>query len=105
MEEAPVFREDGAMRILFGLTVMDLGIMSLIFVLLIKLLPLDGVGAIALSVGLAWFIGQMIAKARAHVPIKAVAQYMQWLGQPDIFEPGPDDDARPLVYAFATKER
>ena len=98
MEEAQVYRVDGAMRILFGLSVIDLIVMAGILIVLLKLLPLDGLAVIAVSLGSAWFGGQAVAKARSHVPVEAIRQYILWLGQPDIYKPGPDEDARPLVY-------
>ena len=98
MEEAQVYRDDGAMRILFGLTVIDLTVMAAIFIVLLKLLPLDGLAVIVVSLGAAWFGGQAIAKSRSHIPVEAIRQYILWLAQPDIYEPGPDEDARPLVY-------
>ncbi len=98
MEEAQVYRDDGAMRILFGLSVIDLMVMAGTFIVLLKLLPLDGLAVIAVSAGSAWFGGQAVAKARSHIPTESIRQYILWLGQPDIYEPGPDEDARPLVY-------
>ena len=98
MEEAQVYRDDGAMRILFGLSVIDLMVMAGIFIVLLKLLPMDGLAVIAVSLGTAWFSGQAIAKGRSYLPTEAIQQYILWLGQPDIYEPDPDEDARPLVY-------
>ncbi len=102
MEEAEVFRDDGAMRILFGFTVIDLMVMAGIFIVLLKLLPLDGLLVIVVSLSIAWFGGQFLAKARSHIPAEAIKQYLMWLAQPDVYEPGPDEDARPLVYELET---
>ncbi len=98
MEEARVYRDDGAMRILFGLSVIDLLVMAGMFIILLKTLPMGGLLAIAVSAGTAWFGGQAVAKGRSHIPTEAIRQYVLWLGQPDLYEPGPDEDARPLVY-------
>lgn len=98
MEEARVYRDDGALRILFGLSVIDLMFMAGIFIVLLKLLPLNGLLALAVSAGTAWFSGQAMAKGRSDLPTDAIMQYVLWLGQPDVYEPGPDEDARPLVF-------
>jgi hypothetical protein len=39
-----------------------------------------------------------MAKGRSDLPTDAIMQYVLWLGQPDVYEPGPDEDARPLVF-------
>jgi len=104
MEEARVYRDDGAMRILFGLSVVDLIIMAGMFIVLLKVLPLDGLLAIAVAAASAWFGGQAIARGRSHLPVEAIKQYVLWLGQPDVYEPGPDEDARPLVYELEDPE-
>lgn len=98
MEEGRTYRNTGALRILFGLSVIDLVIIAGIFVVLIKVLPLTGFLNLTVSAATAWFGGQAIAKYRSQASIEAVVQYIMWLGQPDLFEPGPDTDARPLVY-------
>lgn len=98
MEEARVYRDDGAMRILFGLSVVDLLLMAGMFIVLIKVLPLSGFLNLAVAAAAAWFGGQAVAKARTQVPTEAMVQFVLWLGQPDRYEPGPDPDARPLVF-------
>ncbi len=98
MEEGRTYRTDGAMRILFGLSVIDLLIVAGIFVVLIKVLPLTGFLNLTTSAGIAWFGGQAVAKSRSQISLVAITQYVMWLGQPDVYEPGPDTDARPLVY-------
>ena len=98
MERARVYRDDGAMRILFGLSVVDLMTMIGLFIVLLKLLPLDGPLSLAVAATGAWFGGQAVSKARGHVPFEAIRQYILWLGQADRYTPGPDPDARPLVF-------
>ena len=103
-EEAPTYRDDGAMRILFGLSVVDLVVIAGIFIVLLKVLPVGGLLNLTLSAGTAWFGGQVISKSRAQIPFEAIKQYVLWLGQPDVFEPGVDTDARMLVFEIDQEE-
>lgn len=98
MEEARVYRDDGAMRILFGLSVIDLCITASIFIVLTRTLPLENLLNLVVSVTIAWFGGQLIAKGRGSLPVESIRQYTLWVAQPDLLTPQADPDARPLVY-------
>lgn len=104
LEVARVYRADGAMRILFGLSVLDLMVMAGMLVVFLKLLPFGDFFNLVASIGGAWFLGQAFAKNRTNLPIEAMKQWLVWVTQPSVYVPGPDYDARPLVYEARKSE-
>lgn len=98
LEQARVYRADGAMRILFGLSIIDLMVMAGMLVVFLKLLPFGPFFNLVASIGGAWFLGQAFAKNRSTLPIEAMKQWVVWITQPSVYVPGPDFDARPLVF-------
>lgn len=97
IERSPTYRTDSAMRILFGLGVIDLVFMIILYLSLMNLLPFSGIASLALSAGIAWFSGLAFSRLRASFPYHEVRQYLTWLFEPKTFTPRPDRDARPLV--------
>ena len=97
MDEAEVLQTDGALRVLFGLAVTDLLIGAAVAIIGIKFLPLSGIFNLVVSAALAWAAAQASARWRRVLPFESVRQYLLWLTQPDLLEPGIDADAKPLV--------
>ena len=92
-----MLRNDGALRVLFGLAVTDLLVGAAVAILSLKLLPVTGIFNLILSVAVAWIAAQSSARWRGDFPFESIRQYLTWLGQPDRLVPGVDVDAKPLV--------